>query len=120
MSPEELHHFFGVTDPGKVDHQSYMIVEMTNVLAEERERAKRSGERPPDRAFRVSAFGSTYNLRLKKNKNLVADNATITIKEGNHTYTEHVTRPWIIEDEDDEDEWVPEVAWLEMEEDEEE
>jgi len=117
MSPEELHHFFGVSDPDKVDHESYMIVEMKSVLTEERARAKRSGERPADRAFRVSAFGNTYNLRMKRNNKLLANNASITVKEGNHTYTEHIVRPlWNIEDfEEEEEEWVPPVAWLEME-----
>ena len=70
---------------------SYSIVQMINTVHSEKEKAKRSGEPEPDAAYSLDAFGNQYNLRLKRNTDLVAPNAKLVIKDGNHTYTERVT-----------------------------
>jgi len=106
LTPEELLHFFGVSDPDKVDHDSYSIVQMINTVHAEKEKAKRSGEPEPDAAYSLDAFGNNYNLKLKRNTDLIASNAKLVIKDGNHTYTERVTNSsypveWLLAEEDD-------------------
>merc|ERR1711892_455189 len=121
LEPEQLLHFFGVDHASQVDVASYAVVEMKSTIHEEKLIAKRSGVAPPDKAFRVTAFGDTYNLRLKKNQRILAPNATIIVKDGNQTITEHITEDFEFpEFPEEDDDWFPEVAWLEMEEDEEE
>jgi len=106
LTPEELLHFFGVSDPDRVDHNSYSVVQMVDTVHLEREVAKRSGEPQPDAAFSLPAFGNKYNLKLKRNTDLIAPNAKLVIKDGNHTYTERVTNSsypveWLLAEGDD-------------------
>merc|ERR1711892_1563487 len=116
LEPEQLLHFFGVDHASQVDVGSYAVVEMKSTIHEEKLIAKRSGVAPPDKAFRVTAFGDTYNLRLKKNQRILAPNATIIVKDGNHTITEHITEDFEFpEFPEEDDDWFPEVAWWEME-----
>merc|ERR1712106_533000 len=83
---------------------------MTNVVHEEKAKAKRSGEPEPDAAYNLDVFGNSYNLRLKRNTDLLAPNAKLVIKDGNHTYTQRITNSsypvaWLVVDEDEEDGW---------------
>ena len=85
---------------------SYSIVQMINTVHAEKEKAKRSGEPEPDAAYSLDAFGNNYNLKLKRNTDLIASNAKLVIKDGNHTYTERVTNSsypveWLLAEEDD-------------------
>merc|ERR1712223_1481640 len=82
---------FGVDQPHMVDHTSYTITTMKDVLTEARRTAKRSGEEAPDAAYKLNVFGNTYNLKLKKRSGLFAPGAKLVVREGNKTYTERVT-----------------------------
>ena len=87
---------------------SYSIVQMINTVHSEKELAKRSGEPEPDAAYSLDAFGNQYNLRLMRNTDLIAPNAKLVIKDGNHTYTERVTNSsypveWLLAEENEED-----------------
>merc|ERR1711962_670766 len=107
LSEDELLHMFGVTDPNQVEKDSYHLTTMTNVLEEAHAMAKRSGEQPPDAAYKLSAFGNSYNLKLMKRSSLVKPGAKVVLRDkaenGTHIYTE----------------WVANgnfpVAWLEAE-----
>ena len=54
---------FGTQDPSEVDSSQYMLVAMHNTVHQEKERAKRNGEKEPDAAFKLDMFGKEYNMR---------------------------------------------------------
>ena len=63
LRPSELHYMFGTQDPSEVDSSQYMLVAMHNTVHQEKERAKRNGEKEPDAAFKLAMFGNEYNMR---------------------------------------------------------
>ena len=63
LKPSELHYMFGTEDPQAVDTSQYVVVALHNTLHQERDKAKRNGEKEPDAAFKLDMFGNEYNMR---------------------------------------------------------
>ena len=62
LHPAELHYMFGTTNYDKVDTEEYRMVTLRNILDQEQEVAKRSGQKPPDAAYNIDIFGENRNL----------------------------------------------------------
>jgi len=105
MSPVELHHYFGVHHPSHVDSVQYQVVEVENTLHTESRIAKRNGEQPPDAAYKVNVFGNTYNLRLKRNGNLLARDLVYTVVDGPRTKDIHINNSSRLSLHEDDDDW---------------
>jgi len=106
MSTDELHHYFGVQHVDHVQPDKYEVAMLYNTVHIEREISKRSGEELPDAAYKVAVFGNTYNLRLKRNANMLAENLTFTVVDGPKTkdvLMSNSSRLSLMED--DEDDW---------------
>ena len=126
LHPIELHYMFGTTDHNKVSSEEYRVVLLKNIVKQEAEVAKRSGQKPPDAAYNINIFGNEYNLRfrkifhifegqfsnfrLQKVRSLLTPHAKIQFKEDNHTYTMKLTNEtslpvaWLVAEEED-DAW---------------
>ena len=63
LEPAELHYMFGTTDKSKINHEEYTVVAIKDILNQEKEVAKRSGQPAPDAAYQMNAFGNNYNLK---------------------------------------------------------
>ena len=106
LDPAELHFMFGTEDRSRVSRGEYELARLEDVSEHVSRVAKRSGQPPPDKAYKLRYDGRNYRFNLQKTKSLLAPQANIHFKEGdslalflqiynsfagNHTYKMRVT-----------------------------
>ena len=75
MSKEELLHYFDRASADLVDEIGYDLVSIRQFQSD---REKRSGFRDPNHhRIAMNAFGKSYNIKLRKNSNLVYKEAKV-------------------------------------------